>query len=410
MAAAAAGGGSSSGSIATVVAQGRHKVRLTMLKPPADMEVSVLLVVRASCSTHQLLFRLQHTGCQVLFITCKRPAMRIVFWCFVVCTAWGCGLCLNLIPAALLPPLLLLLLPLLLSLCHQDPLAIVDLAKAADVLLLLLSGSSSAAAIDELGSSNIAILRALGLPTCVAVVSSSSSSSSSHQQSNGTADVDLMEDSEDPMAADGAAAGAAGSGKQTPAVLKERSAAKKRAEKALQHHLPGDIKLVSGDHVQDMQQLLRTLADSTPQLPVWRRQRPYLMVQQAAFVPQQQQQQQQQGGDLGELHLTGYVRAQGLSANQLVTVPGAGDFQILRIEAAREPTQQQQQQQRHRKGAAVDTEMQEAAGGGRVLAQPDVEQQEQLVRENEFDPLAGMGNAGLGVQLEGTHTGLQLAH
>jgi hypothetical protein len=46
MAAAAAGGGSSSGSIATVVAQGRHKVQLTMLKPPTDLQVSSCLVLR----------------------------------------------------------------------------------------------------------------------------------------------------------------------------------------------------------------------------------------------------------------------------------------------------------------------------------------------------------------------------
>lgn len=39
LAAAGGGGSSSSGSMSTVVAQGRHKVRLTLLKPPADREV-----------------------------------------------------------------------------------------------------------------------------------------------------------------------------------------------------------------------------------------------------------------------------------------------------------------------------------------------------------------------------------
>ena len=318
-AAAAAGGNTttSSSSMATVAAHGRNKVRLTVLKPPTDLE---------------------------------------------------------------------------------DPLAIVDLAKAADVLLLLLSGSSTAAAVDETGSSNLAVLRALGLPTCIAVVSSRQHGTAA--AAAGDADGDLMEDSEDPMAVEavvaGAAAGAAAGAKQPPSVsLKQRSAAKKRAEKALQQHLPGDTKLLSGDTAQDMQQLLRVLADTTPQLPVWRRQRPYLLVQQAAFLPTPQQQQQQQQEDtVGELHLTGFIRAQGLSANQLVTVPGAGDFQILRIEAAEEMGSSQQQQQRQRKGAAGagDMDMADAAGGGaggRVLALPDGEQQEQLVRENEPDPLAG---------------------
>jgi pre-rRNA-processing protein TSR1 len=227
------------------------------------------------------------------------------------------------------------------------------------------------------------------MPTCMAVVTGQQ-----QQQLNGMG-TEQMDLSEDPMAAEGAAGTTAGAaaGKQTSAQLKERSAAKKRAEKSLQQHLAGDIRLVSGDTSQDMQQLLRSLADSTPQLPVWRRQRPYVLVQQAAFVPQQQQ-QQQQNDIVGELHLTGYIRAQGLSANQLITVPGAGDFQILRIEAAKESSQQQQQQQqRQRKGAAGDMEMADAAAGaaasGRVLALPDAEQQEQLVRENEPDPLAG---------------------
>jgi pre-rRNA-processing protein TSR1 len=317
-AAAAAAGGStnstSSSSMATIAAHGRNKKRLTVLKPPTDLE---------------------------------------------------------------------------------DPLAIVDLAKAADVLLLLLSGSSTAAAVDDTGSSNLAVLRALGLPTCLAVVSSRQHGTAA--AAAGDADGDLMEDSEDPMAVEavvaGAAAGAAAGAKQPPSVsLKQRSAAKKRAEKALQQHLPGDTKLLSGDTTQDMQQLLRVLADTTPQLPVWRRQRPYLMVQQAAFAPSQQQQQQQESS-VGELHLTGFIRAQGLSANQLVTVPGAGDFQILRIEAAEEAGSSSQQQQRQRKGAAGagDLEMADAgaSAGGRVLALPDGEQQEQLVRENEPDPLAG---------------------
>jgi pre-rRNA-processing protein TSR1 len=129
------------------------------------------------------------------------------------------------------------------------------------------------------------------------------------------------------------------------------------------------------------------------------------MVQAARFVEQQnnieQQQQQQQHPQqqqqLGELHLTGYVRAQGLSANQLITVPGAGDFRILRIEgpvdpAARAGQQQQQQQQRKSSSAAaVDMDMADAAAAAAaVLVLPDPEQREPSIRENVPDPLEGM--------------------
>jgi len=39
----------------------------------------------------------------------------------------------------------------------------------------------------------------------------------------------------------------------------------------------------------------------------------------------------------GVLKVSGYVRGQSLSANQLVHLPGHGDFQLLQIDTATEP-------------------------------------------------------------------------
>lgn len=260
-------------------------------------------------------------------------------------------------------------------------------------MLLLLPGHEGAVAVDAAGISSLDILRALGLPSTVAIVQSSSLAHSSKH------DVAAEDDA---MGIDGEeqAAAAGADTKVSSTELKRRSAAKKRAEKALQQHLAGDVKLLSGDNQQDMQQLLRTVADFSPQLPVWRRQRPYILVQQASFVPSQpqpqdaMQQPHQQQQQLGELRLTGYVRAQGLSANQLITVPGAGDFRIVRIEGPPDPAAAGQQQQKQRKGGGMEVEMSDAAGAAAevpVLAVPDPEQQEQCLRENEVDPLAGEG-------------------
>ncbi len=47
----------------------------------------------------------------------------------------------------------------------------------------------------------------------------------------------------------------------------------------------------------------------------------------------QQQDQQQEG----VLKLTGYVRGMALSADQLVTIPGLGDFQIQQIQGPPDP-------------------------------------------------------------------------
>lgn len=274
--------------------------------------------------------------------------------------------------------------------------AIVDLAKAAEVLLLLLPGHESTAAVDAAGVNALAILRAMGLPSTVAVVQSHCADHSSNSKQEAVQDDDHMELGGDDAAVV-AAVTAAGS-KGSSADLRRRSTAKKRAEKALQQHLAGDIKLVLSDNQQDMQQLLRTLADNMPQLPVWRRQRPYIMVQQASFIPSQPPQQQQdlippqhQQQHMGTLFLTGYVRAQGLSANQLVTVPGAGDFRILQIQGTDSPTAGVQHH-RLEKGSRDEVEMWDIGTEGRdgvVIAAPDPEEQEPLVRENQPDPLAG---------------------
>jgi hypothetical protein len=55
------------------------------------------------------------------------------------------------------------------SLNGSDPLAVIDVAKSADVLLCLLSGDGQEAAIDAAGEDAIRIMRSLGLPSVLAV-------------------------------------------------------------------------------------------------------------------------------------------------------------------------------------------------------------------------------------------------
>ena len=126
----------------------------------------------------------------------------------------------------------------------------------------------------------------------------------------------------------------------------------------------------------DCQQLLRHLGEHPASVPVWRRQRPALMIEAASYRPATADEQVRGGGarpsgfiycamhfptgpqlpilltalespfspvqgsseagssSQGTLLLTGHVRCAGLSANQLLHIPGAGDFQIQCIEAA----------------------------------------------------------------------------
>jgi pre-rRNA-processing protein TSR1 len=268
---------------------------------------------------------------------------------------------------------------------RADPLAYVELGRAADVLLLALPGGERAAAVDAEGALALRVLRAMGLPACVGVVLGGEGGGG-----------------------DGSAAGDAAPN------MKERSAAKRRAEKALGAHLAGETRLLHCDGAADAAQLLRHLADAAPQPPLWRRARPAILVQEASFQLDAADTNAAAAAAAAEdaapavpaagvLRLTGYVRGAGLSANQLVTVPGAGDYKLVAIEGPADPALQPARAAPKARaggggGGGGDLEMEEGgaalpaaagAGGVPVLAVPDPEQQDDLVRENVLDPMLG---------------------
>ena len=212
----------------------------------------------------------------------------------------------------------------------SDPLAVIDVAKSADMLLCVLPGDGQEAAIDAAGEDAVRIMRSLGLPSVLAVT----------QTPDGVRGMN---------------------------VLKARSAAKKRATDALGKFVPEEsYKVMAADTAVDFKQVVRHMTDSAVSLPGWRQQRPHIIPEQAEYDDAR-----------GSLLLTGYVRHKGLTAKQLIHVPGAGDFQVAKIEAAEEPVRVA------RGGVGLDAEM------GRVIAESTPEEREPLVRENEVDPLDG---------------------
>ena len=212
-----------------------------------------------------------------------------------------------------------------------DPLAVIEVAKSADVLLCLLGGAERV--LNEDGEQAIRVMRSLGLPSVVAVTQTSPSPSANLN-------------------------------------LKARSAAKKRATDAMGRFLPGDsYKVMAADTAVDFRQVVRHVTDSAVSAPGWRQQRAHVIAEGATYDDAR-----------GELVLTGYVRHKGLTAQQLIHVPGAGDFQISRIEAAAEAVTG------GKSGAANgrDAEMGDATD---LIASSTPEEREPLVRENEVDPL-----------------------
>ena len=82
------------------------------------------------------------------------------------------------------------------------------------------------------------------------------------------------------------------------------------------------------------------------------------------------------------------MRALGLSANQAIHIPGAGDFQIDRISGPPRPQPVFGHVRRH-PGKGVGDAMDAEGTGANVLAVAEPAERESLARENVPDPLAG---------------------
>ncbi|CAL5218954.1 g706 [Coccomyxa viridis] len=227
---------------------------------------------------------------------------------------------------------------------RADPLSIVDLGKAAEVLLVVVPGKTGAAALDDSGLQALSLLRQLGMPALIGVA-------------NGAC----------PDEAANAAA-----------KMKEKAAARKRAAAVLASELSGDNKVVSVDDESDCQQLIRALQEIHPTPPLWRRQRPQLLADAAHFFPSDPEK--------GTLTLRGYVRNLGLSANQVLHIPGAGDFTIKQMQVLEKPPPLGLAHKGQANGNSASA-MEVSASQHFIL--PNPEQQEQLARENEADDLVG---------------------
>lgn len=117
----------------------------------------------------------------------------------------------------------------------------------------------------------LTILQALGLPSLMVAV-----------QSAAAAPVASSDSSLFPAVA--APMGVALSGAAASVASRERSAGKKRAEKALTAQVAGEHRYLHADSTSDMSQMVRHLSEVLPSVPSWKHQRPSLMLQDATFT------------------------------------------------------------------------------------------------------------------------------
>ena len=82
------------------------------------------------------------------------------------------------------------------------------------------------------------------------------------------------------------------------------------------------------------------------------------------------------------------MRNLGLSANQVLHIPGAGDFQIKQMQVLEQPAAHGTSRKESPRDNADSASAMEVAAPQQCIL-PDTEQQEPLVRENEADDLIG---------------------
>jgi hypothetical protein len=176
-----------------------------------------------------------------------------------------------------------------------------------------------------------------------------------------------------------------------------RNAATAAVQKALQ--LPMErVKAVPADSRAEQLELVRQVAEQRGTQPRWRAQRAYLLAERAHVAPEPPAvgASAAEGSETVTVTVKGYVRGTMLSANQLVHLPGVGDFPVERISSVSEPCGNGRKAgaggERGGGGGGSDAMMGDALGAtadGATLQVPDPQHREVPVRENIPDTLAG---------------------
>ena len=168
--------------------------------------------------------------------------------------------------------------------------------------------------------------------------------------------------------------------------LAERAREKKRCAKVLTDQVREGVSCLPLDTPQDSLHLFRMLKEHKQVEPTWRRQRPYIIADGVDVTPDAQN-----GAGTATVEVTGYVRGQNASANQIFLLPGLGERHVDRIDAREDKFERER---RIRGGGAggggggSDVAMADMAGA-RTLARAEPSQLESVARENIPDPLAG---------------------
>ncbi|KMZ72355.1 Pre-rRNA-processing protein TSR1-like protein [Zostera marina] len=226
---------------------------------------------------------------------------------------------------------------------HGDLVSCMEMFKLADYIAFVASGfslcesSDSGSAIDSFGSQCLSIMRTIGFPNTAVLI------------------------------------------RDLPVEIKKRQDLKKKTISLFASELPKDCKFYPADTNEDILKFIRVFKEQHDLIPYWRQQRPYLMADEVSI--------EHDCNDIGQcsLLLSGYVRAHCFSANQLIHISGAGDFQLSKIDVLNDPFPINTQRR--------NSDMMESEDfrGPLVLHSvfPDSLKIDPLIVENVPDPLTG---------------------
>lgn len=168
----------------------------------------------------------------------------------------------------------------------RDVTALLDIAKVADIILLCVPADTG---IDTLGETFVSLLKAQGLPNIFGIL------------------VGLEAIPE-----------------------KKRHETKKEHQRILFQLFPEEPRVLPLDNANDAGQVIRFISNCTVRSVHWREHRPYLFVHDIET-------DEPISAETGTVCVTGYLRGGNMSANQLVHIPGVGDFQLKKIEMLNDP-------------------------------------------------------------------------
>lgn len=158
--------------------------------------------------------------------------------------------------------------------------------------------------------------------------------------------------------------------------MKKQSDTKKNIQRQLEKWFP-EVKLHPIDSEPDAALVLRLLGNQKQKHVFYREKRSYLLVDKIEHL--------NDGEDnKGTAKITGFIRGKPLSVNQLLHLPGLGEFQMKQIEMPKDPYLIKK-----KKDGMQEDDLCEMDEDIKIIATADPAKQASLISEAEVDPMEG---------------------